>query len=455
MQFCLAYDQNYTVNWHHDEIAKALEAVERGEITRLIIEMPPRHGKSQLASVYFPAWYLGRNPDKEVITASYSGDLAVKFGAQTRDVISDKQYQAIFSTKLKEDSKAKGEWRTDEGGSYTSVGRGGATTGRGADVFLIDDPFKDRQEAESKVIRDACWDWYTSVVYTRLEKNGAIIIIMTRWHTDDIVGRVLKKAEETGEVWHRVSFPAIAEENEPHRRIGEALWPEKKNVAELEMIKKLDLYDWYALWQQRPIASETQEFKKEWFKYFTDEDIKTKDLNYYVMVDLAISEKESADNTAIVVVAKETDKPDIYVVDVTAGHLDPLQVIEYLFHLKRKYGIRLIRVGIESVAYQKALQYFIEEEQRRRQEYFDIVELKATVGSKEMRIRGLIPMYKAGVIYHRATQTELEEEALTFPKGTRDDRLDGLAYVQQILENTVKTVQYRPKQYIPMTKYGG
>lgn len=161
--------------------------------------MPPRHGKSQLSSIYFPAWFLGRNPEKEIITTSYSGELAKKFGGETRDLISDRQYQTVFNVRLKEDSQAKTLWHTEQGGSYTAVGRGGTITGRGADILLIDDPFANREEAESKTIRDSVYDWYTSTAYTRLEKGAAIVIIMTRWHTDDLVGRLLEK-EKDGKV---------------------------------------------------------------------------------------------------------------------------------------------------------------------------------------------------------------------------------------------------------------
>lgn len=405
--------------------------------------MPPRHGKSQLASVYFPAWYLGKNPDKEIITASYSGELAKKFGGETRDLINEVNYKAIFNLKLKEDSQAKDLWLTEEKGSYTSVGRGGTTTGRGADVLLIDDPIANREEAESKTVREAVWNWYTSTAYTRLEKNGAIIIIMTRWHTDDLVGRVLEKAKETGEIWTRISFPAIAEEDEEFRKKGEALWPAKKGLEELEAIRSLNVYDWFALWQQRPVASETQEFKKEWFKYYQTEDLLTKDLYYYTMVDLA-GDKETSDNNVIVTVAKEKTKPEIYVVDVMAGHLDPGQVVDYLFQLKAKYGFRWVRCGIEAVAYQKSLMYWIREKQKTQGIYFDVVEMAAR-GSKEVRIRGLIPMYKAGVIYHHASMIDLEEELLVFPKGKHDDRIDALAYMQQVLQATSGGVrQFNP-----------
>jgi len=441
IRFCIVYDRNYLVNWHHREIANALEKVESGEIKRLIIEMPPRHGKSQLASIYFPAWYLGRNPDKEIITASYSGDLAKDFGSKTRDVVNSNRYKDIFDVSLKQDSKAKDKWTTNSGGSYTSVGRGGATTGRGANIFLIDDPVKDREEAESITIREKTWGWYTSVVNTRLEKNGAIVIIMTRWHTDDLVSRVLDKSEETGEDWTIVSFPAIAEEDEKYRKKGEPLWSAKKDLDELDVIKALNIYDWFALYQQVPIAAEIQEFKQDWFKYWNDDLLKGKDLYYYDLVDLA-GEKVTSDNNVVLTIAKERTSPEIYIIDCYAGHYDPGEVIDRLFFNKNKYGNRYVRAGIETVAYQKSFEYWVKEEQKKRQVYFDVVSLKAKT-QKEIRIRGLVPMYKAGVIYHNNRMTDLETELITFPRGKTDDRIDALAYMQQVLKPTVLSNQAR------------
>lgn len=411
-----------------------------------MITMPPRHGKSQLASINFPAWYLGKNPENEIITSSYASDLALDFGSKTRRLVDDEMYQSIFSTKLMADEKSKAKWLTDKKGSYTSVGVGGAITGKGGNILLIDDPFKNREEAESDVIRQKVWDWYTSTLYTRLEPNGAIILILTRWHTDDLAGRLIDAMEKGGEKWEIVSFPAIAEEDEVHRKSGEALWSDRYSLDDLERIKKtVGVYDWEALYQQRPISSETQDFKEEWFKYFTDEDIKTKALEVFVTVDLAISEKEKADNVSIQVVGKVPTEPAWYKLEENTGRLDPLQVIEYLFHLKNKYQHKLVRVGIESVAYQKALMYFIQEEQRKRQVYFDIVELKAKT-AKETRIRGLISLFKAGIMYHRDTDNEYEHELLTFPVGKHDDRIDAMAYMTQVMENTrgASNKQYRP-----------
>lgn len=448
--FCIVMDPRYEVNWHHREIAHALERVESGECKRLIIEMPPRHGKSQLASIFFPTWYLGKNPDKEIITCSYSADLAQDFGSKARDVIQDTQYQTVFDTKLKADSKSKGKWHTQEKGSYTSVGIGGPITGRGANILLIDDPIKNREEAESEVYRQKVWDWYKSTAYTRLEQDGAVIVIMTRWHTDDLVGRLLEDMEMGKDQWERVRFQAISEESDEFRAQEEPLWPDKYSYDNLLDIKKtLGPYDWQALYQQNPIASETQEFQRAWFKYYKDEDLRNKDLYYYSVTDLAIGKGQQADETATILIAKEKDKPEIYIIDIYHGQLDPGQTIDYLFSLRAKYGSKFIRAGIESVAYQKALHYFVKEEQRKRETYFDVVELKAS-GAKELRIRGLIPMYAAGVIYHNQTCNELESQLMVFPVGRHDDMADALAYIPQILKATTRKTSERG--YIPTHK---
>lgn len=450
--FACLMQRDYKPSWHHRDIARQLEKVERGEIKRLIIMLPPRHGKSTLASVLFPSWYLGRHPDKEVITVSYSSDLSTDFGEKTRDTLRSPTYNYIFDTKIKQDSDSKQKWKTQNGGSYTSVGLGGPITGRGADLLIIDDPIKNSEEALSEVYREKVWNYYTSTLYTRLEKDAAVILILTRWHQDDLAGRLIDAAENGAEQWEIIRYPAIADEDEKFRKKGDPLWPEKYDVSSLKNIERtIGPYDWQSLYQQTPIASENQEFKKEYFKYYEEEQITGKDLNVYVMVDLAISQKASADNTSIQVIGKELTSPNIYHLDEYTGRFDPLQVIDILFKIKEEYGNSLTKVGIEGVQYQKALQYFIEEEMRRRQSYFTIEELKAT-GEKETRIRGLVPMYKAGVIFHRPTlDIDLEKELLVFPVGKHDDRIDSLAYLQQLLSNT-ELESKKSKTYYPHLK---
>jgi predicted phage terminase large subunit-like protein len=436
IDFSIITNPKYQSNWHHELIADKLERVERGECKRLMIFMPPRHGKSQLASIDFPAWYLGRNPDKEIITASYSGDLATDFGSKTRDKVNDEVYRLMFDVRLKSDEQSKSKWRTSKGGSYTSTGIGGPLTGRGANILLIDDPVKNREEADSETMRDKVWDWYISTAYTRLEKDGAVILIMTRWNLDDLAGRLLE-AQDTGDEWEILNLSAIAEEDEEWRKKGEPLWPEKYDLEALKSIKNtIGIYDWACLYQQNPVPSDRQEFKREWFKYWNENDRLTIDsLDVYAMVDLAISEKEFADNTSIQVIGKAKGNPNIYKLEDLTGQLDPGQTIDYLFNLKTKYGHRFMKVGIESVGYQKSLMWYLNEAMKQKEIYFDVVELKAK-GEKETRIRGLVPMYKNGMIFHNVNDRGYENELLLFPFGKHDDRIDSMAYLQQILENT-------------------
>ena len=195
LDFCLYTNITYEIAPHHKLIAEKLEAVERGEIKRLMITMPPRHGKSELASRRFPSWYIGRNPDKQIIAASYNSDLANDFGREVRNIVGSPEFSNLFNTALSVDSKAANRWHTDKGGMYVAAGVGTAITGRGADILLIDDPFKDRQEADSEITRQRVWDWYTSTAYTRLMPGGAVIVINTRWHDDDLSGRLLEEQD--------------------------------------------------------------------------------------------------------------------------------------------------------------------------------------------------------------------------------------------------------------------
>lgn len=455
INFSILTNPTYKPNWHHLLIADHLERVERGEIKRLIIQMPPRRGKSQLSSINFPAWYLGRNPDKEIITSSYSGDLASDFGQKTRDLVKDRAYQSIFpELKLREDSQAKNKWLTDKNGSYISTGVGSAITGRGANLLLIDDPVKNREDANSETMRNKTWEWFTSTAFTRLSPDGAVILIQTRWHLDDLAGRIQEMDED--KEWTVLSLPEIAEEDEEwdikgkiyKRKQGELLWPNRFNMENVLSTKKqIGVYDFNSLYQQNPVNEENQSFKREWFRYYSSDEIQHKNLEVYAMVDLAIEDTETSDDTSIYVVGKEANSPEIYILEDNTGKINPRQVIDYLFYLKGKYKHNFIRAGVESVAYQKALMYFINEEMSKRSEYFEVVELKA-INRKELRIKGLVPFYDNGVIRHRqgGIENPLEEQLLVFPFGKHDDRIDSLAYIGQVLEQTKTN---RPKTFRP------
>jgi hypothetical protein len=435
IDFCIANNPRYQPNWHHEVIADELEKAESNESEwdLLILCMPPRHGKSELATINFPAWYLGRNPLNNIITASYSSELALDFGGKTRDIVCDEPYQQIFGISLKQDDKSKAKWKTEQGGSYTSVGIGGAITGRGANVLIIDDPIKNHEEAESKLIRDKHWDWFTSTAHTRLEPKGKIILILTRWHLDDLAGRILNHPELSKRV-KLITFPAIATIDEQFRKRGEPLWKERYDLQALNNIKQtIGIYDWSSLYQQVPILSENQEFKQEWFKKRSLDEVLKLNTRNFLTVDTAYSQKDSANYIGFC--ENFVDKENKWNLIAYKMRLNPKEFTDYLFTLQEKRNFEA--VGIEKTAYLAGLKPFIEEEQRKRNKFFTITELVHNQTQKEIRIRGLIPRYSSGSIYHIDCK-DLEDELLTFPKSINDDVMDATAYQLQIAQQPSK-----------------
>jgi len=254
---------------HHRAIADALQRIERGEIDRLIITAPPRHGKSQIASIHFPAWYLGRNPDRRVIGASYAAALAYRFSRQSRSLVGGPGWP--FAARLSDDSAAVHAWDMHGAtGGYIAAGVGGPITGSGAHLLIIDDPFKNQEEADSPIVRENVWDWYTSTAYTRLEDGGAIVLIATRWHHDDLIGRLLEADKAGGDHWEVLHLPAIADTDDSLARDpGAALWPEKYDEAALARIKAaVGTRVFNALYQGRPSNDESALLKREWWKFY-------------------------------------------------------------------------------------------------------------------------------------------------------------------------------------------
>ena len=253
--------RGYEPNWHHRRIARALERVSTTPNGRLIITMPPRHGKTELASIRFGPWLLANRPRVALAAATYSQTFADELGRKARSVMTSNVYRALFPhARLSNDNRAASQWQTVSGGSYYAVGVDGGLTGRGADVLLIDDPHKNREEAESLICRNKVWNWFRSTAYPRLEKDASVVVIMTRWHEDDLVARCLK----TGEPWEVLSLPAIAETDETERKHGDALWPGKYSVEALERIRAtVGEREWTSLYQQRPAPMEGALFKPD------------------------------------------------------------------------------------------------------------------------------------------------------------------------------------------------
>lgn len=419
LPFCICVDRNFEAPQHLQLLIKKLMAIENGTLKRLMVFMPPRHGKSMLCSQLFPAWYIGRNPDRQIITATYGHSLASKFGRDVRNLVNDQKYQAIFpNVQLSEDSKAKDRFNTNHNGVYLATGVGGAATGYGADLLLIDDPVKDRQSALSDTMSENTWDWYKSVAHTRLMPNGAIIMIMTRWSDNDLAGRILAIEPDQ---WDVVSLPAIED--------NKALWPEKYTLEDLLSIKKsIGSIEFSCLYQQQPINEETAEFKQKWFKYFRDDECPG-NMRIFTTVDPAISKKASADDSCVMTVGVTPDNVK-FVLEYTNAKLNPSELIEEIFRHYDKYNP--VQVGIETVAYQEALSHFLKIEMKKRNTFMKIEEIR-THQDKEGKIRGLIPHYQNGVIYHRVGFCDtLEQQLLRFPISAHDDVMDALAMQLQL-----------------------
>lgn len=258
---------------HLDLLNRKLMQVAAGSLKRLMIFMPPRHGKSEFTSHYFPAWFLGNFPEQRVMLASYEATFAATWGRKVRDALTEARERDLFQVRVAVGNSAVSgwglerhdgnRWRATTGGMYTA-GAGGALTGRGFNLGIIDDPTKNSEEAQSPVYREKLWDWYNSTFATRAEPDAATVVIETRWHQDDLAGRILANTEEP---WEIVSFPAIAEENDAlGRQPGEALWPARYSVEALDLIRKeRGSHWWSAMYQQRPTDREGGFFKRDWF----------------------------------------------------------------------------------------------------------------------------------------------------------------------------------------------
>jgi predicted phage terminase large subunit-like protein len=248
-------------------LSDKLTQVAAGNLKRLMVFMPPRSGKSQLISQFFPAWYLGHHPDNRIILTSYEADFAATWGWKARNAF-EEYVPGIFGLSVRSDSSARNRWDIiDHPGGMNTAGVGGAITGKGANLFIIDDPVKNAEDANSQLKRDKAWDWYQSTAYTRLEPDGAIILIMTRWHQEDLGGLLLKEMEAGGEQWEVLKFPAIAEEDDIlGRKIGEPLWKERYPIESLKRIEgTVSAYWWTAMYQQSPYSRTGGTFRRQDF----------------------------------------------------------------------------------------------------------------------------------------------------------------------------------------------
>ncbi len=416
---------SYRTNWHHKILADALERVERGELKRLIVNMPPRHGKSELVSVNFPAWCMGRDRNRSIMAASYGAGLAVDFGRKVRNIMDDQEYKLLFDTRLAEDAQAKGSWATNGRGEYNAVGVGGSLTGKGASILLIDDPVKNREEADSEVVSESTWDWYRSTARTRLTPDGAVVIVMTRWKDNDLVGRIQEEARlSSGEAWEVITLPAIAEHDEEFRKEGEALWADHFTLENLKQVQ-LDIgnYEFASQYQQNPVNRETQIFKE--FRYISLDDVKKQVTSCYVTIDSALSKKKNSDNTGVCI--NWVNGENVWHLKAYKVKVDPTELIQLIFDLHSTY--KPVAIGLEETTMTQAIDPFLTVEMSKKNIFPNVVPLKHGGVNKEVRIKGLLPRYDRGHIYHiEGLCNDLEKELVRFPSSAHDDVMDATAY---------------------------
>jgi predicted phage terminase large subunit-like protein len=452
---------------HWKLIAQKLMQVERGEIKRLMIFSPPRHGKSELGTIHFPAWYMMRNPDKRVIITSYASTLADTFSRRIRQIFREYAYP-LFGLSIASDSAKVDEWDiAGHHGKLIAAGVGGPITGQGASLLVIDDPFKNAEEANSPTMRQKVWDWFTSTAYTRLEPDGAIVLTLTRWHDDDLAGRLIKQmGDEDGEKWEILNLPALAEQNDPlGREEGDALWPKRFDVYTLNRIKRaVGTYVWSALYQQRPQDLQGGGFKAHWFKWYSKNEISYRDGVWYFRdermtlfqgVDPAISEKTEADDF-VIFTAGITETYKVIVFECYDNKLDFPEQVKTLI---RKYQEWLPeRVGVEINAYQRALKQQVVKEA--------LVPVKQLDhrGDKFTRIMSMSPFFENAQVYLRLAlddesgyidqsripdirmhikMKKFYEQAVTYSaKSSHDDCLDAFQNVFEIARPKMAQNEY-------------
>lgn len=430
-------NHGYEAAGHHGKIAAALEAVERGDCRRLMICMPPRHGKSELASRRFPAWALGRRPERQIIAASYNGDIAADFGRDVRNIVAEPHYRLLFDSGLAPDSQAANRWHTSKGGMYVAAGVGTAITGRGADILLIDDPFKDREEADSEVRRRRVWDWYTSTAYTRLMKGGSIVVINTRWHEDDLSGRLLEQQKRGGDKWDVVSLPAMD-------AAGMALWPDRYPVHVLQQIKAvLPERDWNALYQQEPNPDDGTYFRREFFQEWEK---LPADLSVYGTSDYAVT-ADGGDYTVHRIWGVDPTG-DLYRIAGWRGQTTSDVWIEKQIDLMAKH--KPFAWFGESGVIQKAIEPMLVRRMRERNT-FSRLEWLPSVTDKPTRARGFQARAAAKRVWFEPG-AELAE-FLKFPNGKNDDDVDTASLIGRALDEAHPAVVSTKTNRKPMDRW--
>lgn len=461
--------KDYAAGWVHDDICRRLERfsdqVAKKQSPRLMLLVPPRHGKSELASIRFPAWHLGHYPRHEIVNVGYNLDLPMKFSRTVRDLVRDPFYKAIFyETKINPESTSVESWLTTAGGGFTAVGVGGGLTGKGAHILTIDDPIKNIEEADSILVRDQLYEWFQTVAYTRLAPGGGVLLIETFWNDDDLAGRLqnlMRSGDPNADQYEVVRYPALAEQYEFRDKVslsvrrddkpdmtdqeellrspGEALHPDRYDAEALKRYKaNMALRHWSALYQQNPVPDEGAFFKKEYFKYTPKFPLKDEDpRRVYTAWDFAIGEKQTNDwNVGATIVQDHDD--NLYPVEIVRFRGDAYTIIEEMLNAAARWGHdprHGYLLGAEDGQLWKALKPLFHRRCHERRVYPSLVELKP-LSDKLARARPLQGRLEHGKVWFpesAAWLPTLQQEFLRFPAGAHDDIVDAMAWAVQLV----------------------
>ena len=402
---------------HHKKINKKFNDLASGKIKRLIINMPPRHTKSEFASYLLPAWMVGLDPRLKIIQATHTADLAIDFGRKTKNLVDQENYKQLFDTRLMEDSQAAGKWKTEQGGEYFAAGVGGAITGRGADLLIIDDPHKEQDIKKDSKSFDKAWNWYTSGPRQRLQPGGRIVVVMTRWSTKDITGQLIRaQGEENSDQWEVVELPALLPDGKP-------VWPEYWTREELEKTKaSIPVNNWNSQYMQQPTAEEGAILKRDWWKNWEGDDPPQCDF-IIQSYDTAFLKKESADFSAITTwgVFKDDDgRANIILLNAFKDRYE-FPELRKVAHEEYLYW-RPDMVIVESKASGIPLTHEL------RDMGIPVINFTPSRGNdKHARVNSVAPLFEMGMIYapmHEHYAQEVVEECASFPFGDHDDYVD-------------------------------
>jgi predicted phage terminase large subunit-like protein len=435
LDFATLMDADYQRARHLELLAGKLESLERSDIRRLLLSMPPRHGKTELAK-YFAAWFLGNNPRASIVLASYGSELAESSSRRVRELVEHERWPWP-SIRVRVDSRAVNRWETTSGGTVIAAGVGSGLTGWGADLLIIDDAVRDREAAESAAIRESTWTWFTDVARTRLHPGGRIVVIGTRWHQDDLMGHIL--SGPTASEWTKLILPAICEDEEHDplgRKRGEPLWPERFPVSELPKVEEIGSRAFSALYLCAPTSAKGHIFRKEWLQNRYDQ-IPSRQMQMpdqvltfgasaarpvrKVAVGIDAASKTGAMNDFSVAAAVMWTERNYYILEIVRKRVQFIELVEMAKEAYNKWRPRLLTVedtsnGTPLIQALKAWTGIPLQPMR-------------PIGSKEARAESITPLFEAGRVFLPESAPWVDEfitELCEFPFGKHDDQLDAV-----------------------------